>query len=68
MLKEPYSSSLLSRITFRTGILIKAIKRVAAALVPPELEKISINSPKKKLSKINELSIFFKGYKKTKII
>jgi hypothetical protein len=35
-------------------------------LVPPELEKISINNPKKKLSKISELSIFLRGIKKQK--
>ena len=68
MLNELYSNSLLSNIPFRTGILIKAMNRVAAALVPPELEKISIKSPKKKLSRINELSILFNGYKKINMI
>jgi len=68
MLSELYSSSLLSKIIFRTGILIKAINRVAAAFVPPELEKISMNNPKKKLNKINDPSIFLRGYKKINMI
>ena len=49
-----------------TGILIKAINRVAAALIPPESEKISMNKPKKKLNNKKKLIILSDGIQEYK--
>lgn len=46
---------------FKTGILIKAINKVAAALIPPESENTSMHNPIKKLKTRIMASSFLKG-------
>lgn len=68
MVIVPYSISLLPMTLCRTGILINAINNVAAALIPPESEKTSINSPRRKLKIKIDTSSFLIGYRKMKKI
>lgn len=58
------SRSVFPKTPFITGNLTYAIKSVAAALTPPELEKKSIDNPNKKLKSKKLESNFFTGYKK----
>jgi hypothetical protein len=45
----------------KIGILINAINKLAAALIPPESEKISMHNPRKKLNIKTEASSFLIG-------
>jgi hypothetical protein len=53
------------RINFNKGNLRYAMATVAAVLIPPELEKISIHRPNRKETSRKFARSFLKGYKKT---
>lgn len=64
-LNSIYSKSDFPKTIFKIGSLMKAIKREAAAFIPPESEKKSTESPRKKLKIKNKLIFFLNGNKYT---
>jgi predicted hydrolase (HD superfamily) len=68
ILNNTKSTSDFLKIAFNTMSLINAINKVAAALIPPESEKKSIERPSRKLKIKNKLLSFFRGNKNTQTI
>ena len=61
ILKTTKSISVFLKMIFKSGNRIKAINKVAAAFVPPELENISINKPIKKQKNNTGILSFLNG-------
>ena len=66
--KSKKSKSTFLNNDVKRGSLKYAISRSEAALIPPELEKKSIQSPNKKLRNKNKPRSLLRGYNSTQAI